>query len=111
MSSLYASGVSRKVRTPQPRRARRYAPKETRSQRGSYKLRTPISHCAFLTAASLPRKGAARVFGSRGEAYVGNDLVLDNRRQGDEFEEDNEVELDTRGGWSAIWFSWFACDS
>lgn len=37
MSSLYASGQSLKVRTPQPRLPRRYAPRATRAQNGSYR--------------------------------------------------------------------------
>lgn len=102
MISACAAGTSLKVRTPQPRRARRYAPQETRAQRGS---------CFFEEGRAGARGGGEACSQQRrqpawrglvegvaeeeggGGTYHGDDFVLDGGREGDQTEVEGEVEL------------------
>lgn len=79
INSLCASGTSLKVNTPQPSLNNRYAPKETRTQKGSYGD-GPVS--IYLRGAS-----------ERPGTYDWYDLVLDLRTEWYQFEEAGEVEL------------------
>lgn len=82
-----------KVRMPQPRRKRSMAPKETRAHRGSY---WPDVSQAVLTNFETNRESnwqALTVVGGR--TYKRDDLLLHQRRERDELEDQGEVQLDT----------------
>lgn len=62
---------------PQPRRKRSHAPNETRNQNGNYNVATTI-----VSDPSIHFEGGR---GGGGAAYQGNNVLLHDGREGDEF--------------------------
>lgn len=101
MSSLCASGTLLNVRTPQPRRESRYAPKVTRHHNGSC-TRPGVS--VSLRSKESEEDRRAEDLGEK--TYHGDNLFLDHRREGEQLEEESEVELDSVSFWFRRRWQW-----
>lgn len=92
ISSAYASGVSRKVSMPQPRRKSSQAPNETRAQKGSCPSVSFFVH-NHLPPPSEGRRNRREMGEWVTGTYNGDDGFLDGGREGQEAEVEGEVEL------------------